>query len=95
MSKKHKDINQKYLLERINAILEKQQRGKPKPKKPLLTEQIYQDEDEWVQIMGPEDPDTPAATEDDSLELDYFEGEEAPEPSPWSLPIMIEQRRAN
>ena len=24
----------------------------------------------------------------------YFEGEEAPEPSPWSLPIMIEQRRA-
>ena len=25
----------------------------------------------------------------------YFEGEEAPEPSPWSLPIMIEQRRAN
>ncbi len=24
----------------------------------------------------------------------YLEGEEAPEPSIWSLPIMIEQRRA-
>ena len=38
-----------------------------------------QDEEEWVQIMGPQDPETPAAPEDDSLELEYFEGEEAEE----------------
>ena len=36
-----------------------------------------QDEDEWVQIMGPQDPETPTASEDDSLELEYFEGEDA------------------
>ena len=38
-----------------------------------------QDEEEWVQIMGPQDPETPTASEDDSLELEYFEGEDAEE----------------
>ena len=36
-------------------------------------------DDGWVQLMGPEDPDTPAAPEDDSLDLEYHEGEEAEE----------------
>ena len=35
------------------------------------------DSDNWVQILGPEDPDTLAAAEDDNLDLEYYEGEEA------------------
>ena len=69
------DMESKYTDARMYWLIGKESGNQIGPQMMALD----QDEDEWVQIMGPEDPDTPAAAEDDNLELDYFEGEEAEE----------------
>jgi hypothetical protein len=68
------DMESKYSDVRMYWLIDKETGNQLGPQ--LL---VLDSDDEWVQLMGPDGTDIPAPSEEDSIELEYHEGEEAEE----------------